>query len=328
MFCDYWMILFSASCFANMLGLNISSAFNSAVTIYISIPFLIIPQLLLAGVVVKFDKLNPILAKQGGVPIVGEMMASRWAFEALAVNQFKANEFQKHFYRSDRSTSIATYKKVYWIPEIQNKITKINNALKDPSKKTELEKDLTLVKNELLKEQAFLKNKYKFEGINQLNSKEYSLAIGASLKSFLELINENYINVDKKAYDLRDKVTQRLIKELGGNEQLIALQDNYTNEALENFVLNKGDFGLNCLEYDGRLIQRKDPIFLDPIESNFGAAHFYAPNKRFMGSLIPTYWFNMAVIWLMGLSLMVMLYFEVFKKVLDAMGNISFKKKK
>jgi hypothetical protein len=36
-----------------MLGLNISSAFNSAVTIYISIPFLIIPQLLLAGVVVK-----------------------------------------------------------------------------------------------------------------------------------------------------------------------------------------------------------------------------------------------------------------------------------
>jgi hypothetical protein len=36
----------------------------------------------------------------------------------------------------------------------------------------------------------------------------------------------------------------------------------------------------------------------------------------------------MAVIWLMSISLMVMLYFEVFKKVLDAMGNISFKKKK
>jgi hypothetical protein len=47
-----------------------------------------------------------------------------------------------------------------------------------------------------------------------------------------------------------------------------------------------------------------------------------------MGSLIPTYWFNMSVIWLMSISLMVMLYFEVFKKVLDAMGNISFKKKK
>ena len=93
MYTDYWMVLFTTSCFANILGLNISSAFNSAVTIYILIPFLIIPQLLLAGVVVKFDKLNPTLASQGSVPISGEVMASRWAFEALAVNQFKENAY-------------------------------------------------------------------------------------------------------------------------------------------------------------------------------------------------------------------------------------------
>ena len=36
---DYWIILFSTSFFANMLGLNISSSFNSVVTIYILIPF-------------------------------------------------------------------------------------------------------------------------------------------------------------------------------------------------------------------------------------------------------------------------------------------------
>jgi amino acid transporter len=129
MYTDYWMVLFTTSCFANMLGLNISSAFNSAVTIYILIPFLIIPQLLLAGVVVKFDKLNPTLAAQGSVPISGEVMTSRWAFEALAVNQFKANEFHKHFYRFEKSISIAGYKKVYWLPELTSKITKINNAL-------------------------------------------------------------------------------------------------------------------------------------------------------------------------------------------------------
>jgi magnesium-transporting ATPase (P-type) len=99
MYTDYWLVLFTASCFANMLGLNISSAFNSAVTIYILIPFLIIPQLLLAGVVVKFDKLNPNLASQGSVPLSGEIMASRWAFEALAVNQFKENKFEKMFYK-------------------------------------------------------------------------------------------------------------------------------------------------------------------------------------------------------------------------------------
>ncbi len=55
MWFEYWLILFSTSCFANLLGLNISASFNSAKVIYIIIPILIIPQLLLSGVIVKFD---------------------------------------------------------------------------------------------------------------------------------------------------------------------------------------------------------------------------------------------------------------------------------
>ncbi|MEQ9414227.1 MAG: ATP-binding cassette domain-containing protein, partial [Cyclobacteriaceae bacterium] len=78
----YWFILFSCSCFANILGLNISSAFDSAVTIYILIPILIIPQLLLSGVVISFDKFNPKVGTPNGIPLLGEMMTSRWAFEA------------------------------------------------------------------------------------------------------------------------------------------------------------------------------------------------------------------------------------------------------
>ncbi|MBK9194430.1 MAG: ABC transporter permease [Flavobacteriales bacterium] len=45
----HWAVLFSASCFANMLGLNVSASFNSAKVIYILIPVLIIPQLLFSG---------------------------------------------------------------------------------------------------------------------------------------------------------------------------------------------------------------------------------------------------------------------------------------
>ena len=54
----YWIVLFTTSCSANLLGLNISSAFNSVITIYILIPFIIIPQLLFSGVLVKYDKLH------------------------------------------------------------------------------------------------------------------------------------------------------------------------------------------------------------------------------------------------------------------------------
>jgi hypothetical protein len=327
MFTDYWLILFSAACFANMLGLNISSAFNSAITIYILIPFLIIPQLLLAGVVVKFDKLNPTLAKQGGVPFVGEMMASRWAFEALAVNQFKDNKYEQNYYKYKKAFSISNYKKNFWKDKILGKISKIDRDLKENLNNPEIEKDFLLLKNELLKEQRFLKNKYIFNGINKLNKKDFTPSMQKDLKDFLDELNEHYINYENKARKQEGELTQKLIAQLG-QDNFIALKDNYTNESLDQLMTNSGDFGDRCLEIEGRLIQRIDPVYLDPTDSNFGAAHFYAPNKRFMGNLIPTYWFNLAVIWLMSISLMVMLYFEVFKKVLDFFGNISLKKKR
>ncbi len=327
MFTDYWMVLFTASCFANMLGLNISSAFNSAVTIYILIPFLIIPQLLLSGVIVKFDKLNPTLAKQGGVPLVGEMMTSRWAFEALAVNQFKANEFQRNFYKYDKAISISSYKKVYWIPKLHNKITKIEAELKEYLKKDETTQDLVLIKSELLKEQAFLKGKYKFENIDKLDIKNFTPQVVSSLKTFLNKINEHYINYEKKARKEKEIVIQKLITKLG-NENYLKLQESYENESLNSLMLNSNDFGERCLEKDGRLIQRSEPVYLDPIESNYGQAHFFAPNKKVFGVLFPTFWFNMIIIWLMSISLMITLYFDVFKKVLDFFGNISFKREK
>lgn len=326
MFIDYWMVLFTTSCFANMLGLNISSAFNSAVTIYILIPFLIIPQLLLSGVIVKFDKLNPTIAKQGGVPLVGEMMTSRWAFEALAVNQFRANNYHKNFYKYDRAISIAAYKKVYWIPKIQNKITKIDKDIKEFLKKEETANDFALIKNELEKEQKFLKNKYKFELIDKLNPKDYTSDVASKLKTFLNIVNEVYINRENNARKEREVIVQKLIKELG-NEKYLQLQEDYENESLNQLMLNSNDFGERCLEKDGRLIQRIDPVYLDPSESNLGTAHFFAPTKKFLGKLYPTFWFNIAVIWLMSISLMIMLYFDVFKKIIDMFGNISFKKK-
>ena len=118
----YWFILFSCSCFANMLGLNISASFNSAVTIYILIPLLVIPQLLLSGVVISFDKFNPNVGKPIGVPLVGEMMASRWAFEAFMVTQFKDNEFEKQFYDLDKTIAESEYKRVYYIPALESKL--------------------------------------------------------------------------------------------------------------------------------------------------------------------------------------------------------------
>ena len=118
----YSLILFSTSCFANLFGLNISGSFNSVKVFYILIPILIIPQLLFSGIIVQFDKLNPMFASKSHVPAIGNVMASRWAYEALSVTQFKDNEFEQNFFALDQEMSFANSKKDQWVSNIQGKV--------------------------------------------------------------------------------------------------------------------------------------------------------------------------------------------------------------
>jgi ABC-type multidrug transport system ATPase subunit len=329
MWVDYWLILFTTSCFANMLGLNISSSFNSAITIYILIPFLIIPQLLLSGVIVKFDKLNPTLAKQGGVPLVGEMMTSRWAYEALAVNQFRGNEYFKPYYKYEKAISEAQYKKNYWKDELEKKIVSIDHELGDATKKQKLIDDVALLKNELIKE-GKLHKKIAYKDVDKINPETINKAILNGVRNYLNgPFSEYYIGRDKKARSEKDLIYSNLSAEK--KKQFTDLRNNYENEALSQMMLNANDLGPKCLEKDGELIQRVDPVYLNPT-NEWGRAHFLAPNKKLFGAMIPTFWFNIGVIWFMSITLMVTLYFDVMKKILDFFGmlidKIPFFKKK
>src|SRR5690606_33161103 len=46
MFWAYWSMLFSVACAANLMGLIASATFSSAITVYILIPILLIPQMI------------------------------------------------------------------------------------------------------------------------------------------------------------------------------------------------------------------------------------------------------------------------------------------
>src|SRR6187549_1286406 len=109
MLIPFWLVLFSTSCFASVLGLNISSAFNSAVTVYVMIPLLLIPQMILSGLLFSFDKLNSVIRTKGKVPVLADMMASRWAYEALVVDQFVSNKYEKPFYTYEKIESQADF---------------------------------------------------------------------------------------------------------------------------------------------------------------------------------------------------------------------------
>ncbi|MFZ6000695.1 MAG: hypothetical protein ACOYW3_09300, partial [Bacteroidota bacterium] len=52
-------------------------------------------------------------------------------------------------------------------------------------------------------------------------------------------------------------------------------------------------------------------------------AQFYMPAKHFLNRNIDTYFFNVGVIWSMTLVLAILLYFEVLRKIVDGLSNIS-----
>ncbi|MCK4464080.1 MAG: ATP-binding cassette domain-containing protein, partial [Bacteroidales bacterium] len=169
---SYWLILFTTSCFANLLGLNISSGFNSVTTIYIIIPFFLIPQLLFSGVIVKFDKLHKNLTSYEFVPVIGDLMTSRWAYEALAVEQFKNNNYQKLFFAFDQEISNSDYYASFLIPSLQNKLTESEiyiNTIKN--------QEQTIQNLKLLKEQIQIlraSTPFPFENPDKLNINSFS----------------------------------------------------------------------------------------------------------------------------------------------------------
>jgi hypothetical protein len=58
----------------------------------------VIPQIILSGVIVKYEKLNPSISSPERIPGYGEIITARWGYEALAVHQFMENAYMSEFY--------------------------------------------------------------------------------------------------------------------------------------------------------------------------------------------------------------------------------------
>ncbi|MBL4592791.1 MAG: ATP-binding cassette domain-containing protein [Flavobacteriales bacterium] len=322
MYFSYWLVLFTTACFANMLGLNISASFNSAVTIYILIPFLVIPQLLLSGVMVKFDKLNPVVTVQENVPIVGEVMTSRWAYEAIAVRQFKDNEFEKRFYKLDKTFKRFEFRKNYWLGKLTAKLSSAQNNFGNEDKTDLINKNLTVLRNEIKKELKRNPN-IEFNLVESLYIDKLNDEVFSETKFYLSQLNNFYLKKYKKAYNEKDALTSMLNKDKEAKEKFIKMKNAYTNDALSDYVKDKNSIN-KILEIDGQLIQKADPIYLS--SSGF-RSHFYAPEKKVFGIYIDTFWVNMAVIWLMSLFLGISLYFDLLRKGIEGIGKLFEKNK-
>lgn len=319
----YFLVLFSTSCFANMLGLNISASFRNAVTIYILIPFLIIPQLLLSGVIVKFDKLNPNFSSDARVPFTGEIMTSKWAYEALAVHQFKANAYMAPLFEFDKGISEATYKKDYWIPEMRKKVIELSDAVRVNKIEENEVKIMTLLRNEFT-DQNRLTPDLQLEVIDGLNKIKVDVESVEATKEYLNQLARYYVRQRNQIDQEKDRYITVQIRTPEERAAFNKLKDDNYNESLADLVLNSNDF-YRIIERDGHLIQKLNPIYRDPFDSNFLRSQFFAPRKKLFSFYLDTFWANVLVIWLMTITLMVTLYFNALSKLLELLSELSEK---
>jgi len=328
----YWLILFSCSCFANILGLNISSAFDSAVTIYILIPILIIPQLLLSGVVISFDKFNPKVGTPNGIPLLGELMASRWAFEAYMVTQFKDNPYEKMFYELEKKKALSEYKRVYYIPSLESKLAFVLNhrsQWRDHSEDNPVKGTLALIQNELRHEVKKV-GEENFPEIKKLEIGQFDSVTYQSTVKFVKTLKAYYQLRGNSATNEREALVASLTDTPEKLEVYNSTLMKYKNESVTQMVENSNS-PVRILEWKGQLIQKIYPIYFEdhrPAHQLDFTANFYNPTKPFLGQSFDTLYFNISVIWFMSLLLYIALYFDLLKRGVQSIENrIKYRKK-
>lgn len=323
MYFAYWLALFSTAVFANLLGLNISASFNSAVTIYIIIPLLMIPMMVLSGAMFSFDKLNRTVGSVNKVPLVAEFMGTRWSYEALMVRQFKDNEFEKYFYDIEKEESNADFKQVYLVPELEKRFNLCYDELAVNEKITENTDALKVLYNEVKKELA-VNPEAKFD-LSTLTPEKFDLDAAFNLQDFIGEMENHYAQMFSEANAQKERIIGYMLEK--NTEMYNYLKNAYQNEHLGEIV--KKSFEKNkILEYDHELIQQIDPIYKDPTTTNLVnvRTHFFAPRKYFAGTFFDTYWFNICVIWFFSALFYVALYFDLLKRLMNLFGNMRIKK--
>ena len=317
---SFWLILFSTATFANILGLNISAAFRSAITVYIIIPVILIPQMILSGLLFNFDKLNNTISSQGTVPLLGDAMTSRWALEALAVDLFKNNSFEYPIFEAECKKRNANYKSAYWTKEMKNKVNFVaNNFLnEDEVVQASVSDALLTIKNEIIAEP--FKGKLATIDIDSaLIFERFSPRVLFLLQTYIRDAETYYNEESVTAQKRMDRIIGLLENSDKYDYDASSYKKLYFNENLATLVRNS-DSKDRIIEIDNHYVRKADLVFFEPpLPTNplNYRAHMYAPKKHFLGMTIDTFWFNIGVIWTMTIFLYITLYFNIFERIVN-----------
>ena len=290
LFTTWWLILFVTAFLANLTGLLLSQCLSSIVAIYISIPMLLIPQILLCGLVVSFSDLTP-KSTTGNVPLVGNLIPSRWAYEALAVSSFTDNAYEKEFFEVDRQKYENQFYNMGYLYELQSQLQTLRDEQKnhkpvDPN-------HIEVIRDNLPRVTAFC-------GIQPYQGAyDYQ-----SLYNYMQEAEKNLTKRSNKLALERDAIMSKLLRTAGKDGVLQLKRDNY-NLKLEDCVVGADQHSMVDV-IDNCIVPRTGLIFLTPFTS-CGNAPFYSSEKVVGSWHVKTLWFNISIMLLMSILCIVLL---------------------
>ncbi|MGQ9620142.1 MAG: ATP-binding cassette domain-containing protein [Bacteroidales bacterium] len=324
MFWQQWLILFTTACYGNLLGLNISSGMRTVVSIYILIPLILVPQLLLGGAMIKFDDIHKSLTNRQYVPVLGDLMATRWAYEAVMVEGYKGNKFNKPTFEYNLEIEQNNYYKDELIKNLKDEII---NYIIQPKNRVEerkvIENKLEILKYHIV-QLAGISGISPGSWVSWLNYNDFNESAADSAESFFRQVQGFLINENRYYLGLKYEAEKKMAGSLKGKDGLF-LAERYNNSRLEDIVRNQTGF-LEEKQYiirNNRIIQKSTPVFMKPT-SKWGRAHFYAPYKQLGELKIDTLFFNMVFVWLMTGIFFLTLYYNLLYRFIQYLEKQRF----
>ena len=299
LFGTWWLILFITALLSSLVGLLLSQCLSSIVAIYISIPILLIPQILLCGLVVSFSDLTP-KSTTGNVPVIGDLIPSRWAYEALAVTSFTDNAYKAPFFELDKKKYENQYYNMGFLDELQSQLETMKDEKKrgkevDPSHMETIRMNLPE-----LTEYCGMKTyqgDYSYESLRQY------------MKEAEQILSKRSNETTLKA----DKLMSEMVREQG-KETVIELKRDHYNLNLEDCVIGANQKRMLDV-IDNHIVARTGIIYLTP-KSKVGRAPFYSSEKILGSWHIKTLWFNLGIMLLMSIVIAIFLFLDWPGKVL------------
>lgn len=305
MFFQIEIIMLIMCVLGNIIGLIISSVFKSLSAVYLVVPFLVIPLIVLSGLTIPYNKMHHSIANPQNVPLIGCLSPSMWGLEALIVDQYCNNAYEKYYFDIDFAESNARLKSQYLVPKLFELTSKLSK---------EQDENVALhLKRQIINGLGVLEPSLNTQNIFRISEKSITSEIDV-VEKYITRKQQYYQDQYSNSIRQRDSLTTIMIGRFGSTQKLLDFKSIHMNKGSEKVCLARE----NLIAYqivEDEMVQIVDPIFLSPL-NRYGRAHFLAPHKNIGDYSFKTFNFNLFVLFGFILLAYTVLITELVKRLL------------